>query len=310
MRLHIIGGGSIGMLLAAKLEAYGPLKLLVRTEEQASLIRSTGLVLTDQSAKESLHYIEAAVFEGEVLDDTTAPDWIFLTVKQKDIQDDLLRGLAGQLGERTQVLCFQNGIGHADKLRAFLPEERIWLAVTTEGARRQSLNKVVHTGRGLTQVGRAYPAQAFLPQETPLADERYPLFSEAGLKWRLRDDIWTAVWDKLLVNSVINPLTAIWRLPNGKLLEREDRRELMRELYQEGLQTAVAHGIPTSPDLWETLIQVCQDTSSNHSSMLQDVEKGNETEIAWINGSILEKAREKSLPLPLTEWLVRMVTAL
>lgn len=118
------------------------------------------------------------------------------------------------------------------------------------------------------------------------------------------------IWSKLVINAVINPLTAILRVKNGELLESAWTRELMLDLYREACLVAEAKDIQLPDDLWQTILTVCEATSRNHSSMLQDIEQSRTTEIDRINGSLLQMAEELNLDLPAHRTVYRLVKAL
>jgi len=101
-----------------------------------------------------------------------------------------------------------------------------------------------------------------------------------------------------LINSVINPLTAIHRIPNGQLLRSPFLLTRMERLFSEGRALARSLGIEVEDDAWHKLIEVCAATAENHSSMLQDVLSGRRTEIDWINGSMLAMAAGAGIAMP------------
>lgn len=311
MDIEVIGGGSLGLLLAARLAPLCRLQLSVRTEEQRRLLEDEGIGCFANGREPSFQQVDCSVF-GERAEsweaDTFLPDWMLLTVKQKDLTPEFADKLARGMGASTRLLCFQNGLGHAEVLAKVIPREKIWLAITTEGARRESPVAVHHTGFGHTMIGKAF--RNALPDDSAAADKLAALLAEAGWSHEIREDIYPAVWDKLVMNAVINPLTAVLRIPNGMLLEQAGRLGLMKDLYREAVLAAEASGVRIADDLWERIVKLCRATSANHSSMLQDVEKGRETEIAWISGAILEKARENSLKLPLTGAIYRIMKAI
>jgi 2-dehydropantoate 2-reductase len=50
----------------------------------------------------------------------------------------------------------------------------------------------------------------------------------------------TVLWRKLAANSVINPVTALRRIPNGKLLEQSDWKHLLQSITEEVAAVAAA----------------------------------------------------------------------
>ena len=132
----------------------------------------------------------------------------------------------------------------------------------------------------------------------------------AGFHAVLSKNMEVRIWSKLAINVVINPLTAILRVPNGELLRSAWTRSLMQDLYQEVLQLAVAKGIKLPAELWDTILEVCLATSTNHSSMLQDVEASRQTEVDYLNGSLVTMANELGLELPAHRMVYRMIKAI
>ncbi|UJF36299.1 ketopantoate reductase family protein [Paenibacillus hexagrammi] len=167
---------------------------------------------------------------------------------------------------------------------------------------------MLHTGRGLTRIGNARPenGQNLLVRQKVLVN----LFNQAGFQTILSKDILTQVWNKFIMNCVINPLTAVMKVRNGDLLDSEWSISLMRELYIEGAAVAKANGTPIDEQLWETLLQVCRSTSLNHSSMLQDIMNSKRTEIDSLNGSLLRIAEQWQISIPTHRTIHRLVKAL
>jgi len=112
----------------------------------------------------------------------------------------------------------------------------------------------------------------------------------------------------VITNAAINPLTAILDIPNGKLLERAETMELMKQVVAEGVDIAKEMGMDISPvTVLEMVTDVASRTKENLSSMLQDIRKGNRTEIDCINGSIVRLAKGYGREAPVNETLTRLV---
>jgi 2-dehydropantoate 2-reductase len=137
------------------------------------------------------------------------------------------------------------------------------------------------------------------------------LLSSVGLNTRSRKAIEGEVWAKGVVNAAINPLTALWRVPNGDLLATPERRGLLAALVAEAAAVTQARGIalPLADPLAHTE-KICRASATNHSSMLQDIERGRPTEIDSINGVIVAEGRRLGVPAPLNEAVWRLVRAL
>ncbi|HJX04889.1 MAG TPA: 2-dehydropantoate 2-reductase, partial [Thermoplasmata archaeon] len=136
-------------------------------------------------------------------------------------------------------------------------------------------------------------------------------FSEAGLDAGVRKDISRELWSKVVVSACINPLTAALRVPNGTLLVNPTICRLVSEVAKECVRVAAAEGQELSERQSIAYVRrVTKHTSRNHSSMLQDIERGRRTEISMINGAICRYAAKRGIPVPLNSTLVAIVESL
>jgi 2-dehydropantoate 2-reductase len=303
MRVDIIGGGSLGLLYAGKLASVGnKVRVWCRSKEQALVLQMEGLMII-KGGDETFDSIDMGPFsvEAGIMDDfieewIDAPsEWIFLMTKQKDVEEIASRLLSkideDSLGETKGILCFQNGTGHIELLKLMIPKWKIYSAITTDAARKDSHHQVFHAGHGLTMIGQHVHkgSEKVLNSDE---DENKLIWElqKAGFSCDLSKEIVNHIYRKLLINAVINPLTALWRISNGELLATPERVDVMRNLFLEGTAVYDACGIVWEQDLWEQILNVCVMTGGNTSSMLKDIQKGRSTEVQWINGSIVSMA--------------------
>jgi len=302
MRLLIIGAGAIGMLYAVRLAAGGQVvRILTRTAEQADALRREGIKWSG-SAAGGQEAVQASALSEELGD--FGPDAVLLTVKQVHIDDGLIRKLASLVPQTADIYCLQNGIGHLERLRAELPGHRILAAVTTDGALRLGQRQVRHTGAGELWLEEIPSA------ETEAAERQKKLLvamKKAGIGAFLSNQMENRMYRKLLLNSVINPLTALFGVMNGELPDDPARLAAMRALHEETAAVLQRAGLPLEGDEWERLLTLCRLTADNESSMLRDVKSGRPTEIDWINGGVVRLARQLGLEAPLNEAIVAQV---
>lgn len=187
----------------------------------------------------------------------------------------------------------QNGISH---LKPNLKAQRhICFGSTTEGAYLTETNHVHHAGMGRTSFGFLTPPS---PKPLKKIKKLSRLFSESGLKADITPNINRVIWEKLLVNIGINGLTAIHDCNNGSLLENEELKTRMTRAVEEAKQVAAANEIVFETDPLLLVLEVCKKTSSNISSMLQDVRSKRKTEIEAINGQIILLAEKAEIDCP------------
>jgi 2-dehydropantoate 2-reductase len=144
------------------------------------------------------------------------------------------------------------------------------------------------------------------PRIQPAVD----LFKQAGFEVGITDDLPSLQWGKLVVNSGMNTLTALLRVPNGRLADRPALRALYLDVIAETGAVAKAAGIALPyADPARMALEVATRTAGNHSSMLQDIENGRELEIEAITGAVLQTAERAGFDAPLNRMLYRLLKA-
>jgi 2-dehydropantoate 2-reductase len=138
-----------------------------------------------------------------------------------------------------------------------------------------------------------------------------PLLRNAGFQVDIVSDPVSLLWGKLVINAAINPLSALLQVANGVLLERPAARELLTEVVKEAAYVATQQGISLPyPDPVIAVEEVALNTSTNYSSMLQDVMSGRTTEIEAINGAIVRMGERIRVPTPFNWMLWYLVKSL
>ncbi len=207
------------------------------------------------------------------------------------------RQLAECLAEDGIAVSLQNGLGNRETLAAHLSPSRVKQAVTTLGATLLGPGQVRFGGEGVISLEAA-----------PALDVLAAHLTESGLRVERVEAIESLVWGKLVINTAINPLTALFKIPNGKLLESPPAREMMAALARETAVVAALQGVSLPfADPLAAVEAVAQRTATNHSSMLQDVLRGAPTEIDAICGAVARLGGEKA---PLNRAMWQLVKAL
>lgn len=300
------------MLLAARLAlSEQEVVLWTRSEEQAALIGEQGVTMESASDAGNRRVDLQAVPLAEARQG--AAGLVLVAVKQTAWSERLLRRLSQAAAADAAVVLFQNGIGHVERLQAALPGRLLLTAVTTEAALRTGPASVRHTGTGETWIGSEIVQPAAQTRLGIALNNVRKRLEKAGFSVFLSNEIKQRVLRKLLINSVINPLSAIWRVTNGELPNAPERLTAMQALFRESVRILRRHGgLQEEADaaLWEAVLEVCAATSANRSSMLQDVLAGRPTEIDAMNGHICRMAAEVGEPSPWNEIVATLVKAI
>ena len=130
-------------------------------------------------------------------------------------------------------------------------------------------------------------------------------FRNSGLDCNVSDDIKADMWKKLILNCVLNPLTAILRAEN-KAIADENLNPLKKLIADECLKVARKDGIGFNIGFVKKMNEGIKN-SRNLSSMLQDLMKGKKTEIDYLNGAVANLGRKYKTECPANEILARII---
>jgi 2-dehydropantoate 2-reductase len=299
MRLGIIGCGALGSLFAALLCAHTDLVMLGHWPAQMAGLRHSGLTLINPDGRRSTHHFQVTSDAGQV----TPVEAALVLVKSYQTAAAALE-IKQMLLPGGMAITLQNGLGNAETLSGVLGEDRVAQGITALGATMEEAGLVRFAGHGPTHLAR--------PDRAPeRIEELASLLRAAGLETHLAPDLNSLAWGKLVINSAINPLTALLRVPNGFLAEDEQARGLMIEAARETADVARALSI-TLPysDAAQRVLEVARATAANQSSMLQDVRRGSPTEIEAINGAVVRYGRQANIPTPINQEFLRLVRSL
>lgn len=296
---YLLGAGSLGCLFAAYLKRAGTsLTVIVREDLTAQTLHRDGITLTRDNTRST---IKVAACTPQHLS-KPVERLLICTKAQQTL--DAIASIKSKLSRDVVIVLMQNGMGVRERLRHELPSATILHGLSTEGAFRTARFHVTHAGDGETVIG------AIDPHQNPTAEKIVrSLHCERSIA--AVDDIEYRLWLKLAVNSVINPLTALHRCRNGELLEQENFEAELSQLCEELARVTFAENLNISAmQMRDEVYRVIRVTAQNKSSMLQDIEAGRSSEIDFINGFIVERARVRNLPCTAHARLLQAIRAL
>ena len=292
----IVGTGALATLFAARLSRAGnQIAMLGTWKAGLDALRKDGARLVDTDGSE--HQFEVQATDNPR--DCGGMKHALVLVKAWQTER-IAEQLKECLADDGLVLTLQNGLGNRELLAQSLGLRRVALGSTTTGATLLGPGWARAGGEGIISIERH---SALGPVEKAL--------QSANFNVQVVDDAESLLWGKLVVNAAINPLTALLRVPNGKLLESPSAREMMGALAGETTQVAQAEKIhlPFSDPI-AAAEEVARKTAANYSSMLQDVLRGAPTEIDAICGAVVKTAQKHNIDTPANWACWKLVKAL
>jgi 2-dehydropantoate 2-reductase len=294
-KVLLVGAGAMACLFAAGLARAGfSVLMLDRWRTGIAALNNDGVQIVDETGQVQVFPVRAISDPSEVRDAQLA----LVLVKSWQTRT-IAAWLKTCLASDGIAVSVQNGLGNYETLVEALGVERTAAAITTLGA---------------TQLG---PARVRVHSQGEIVFSQHPrlaplleILASANFQVRTTPDISGLLWGKLLINAAVNPLTALLDVPNGRLLELPDARELMNRLVTETESVAAALGIDlpfTAPI--RRVEEVLRLTAENSSSMRQDLARGAPTEIDAINGAVVRYGEESGVATPYNRSVWQLVRA-
>ena len=288
MKLAVMGAGAVGCYYGAMLALADHQVVLVGREPFVEAVSRNGLVL-EKAGERLVAQVEASSDPSAI----AGADMAMVCVKSGDTER-AGQDIASYLGPDCRVLSLQNGVSNAETLADILGRSVLAVAVYL-ASRMSGAGLVRHEGRGdLELSGQG-------------ADEIAGILNAAGVETRICEDVTRSLWAKLVVNCAINPLSAITRLPYGEMAAQDGVPQLMEDIALEALAVAHAEGISVPDSVLETIRTIPVSMAGQISSTAQDLMRGKRTEIDFLNGEIVRRARRLGIDVPINRTLTLLV---
>ncbi|WP_246840628.1 2-dehydropantoate 2-reductase [Lacimicrobium sp. SS2-24] len=278
MKIVILGQGAIGSLLAGVCQqAQWDYAVIPK----AGPCQSRKLTRLDgQSFEWTPPQLLASQLRGDEL--------LILPLKAFHMKEAAI-ALSPWLGQQPLVLL-NNGMGVIEDVRRQLPDSPLIAAISKKAVYRNN-NNIVETGKGITDLGWVSPA---LPGDISRdVEARLNLLLEPA-QWH--QELQPALWQKLAINAVINPLTALENVRNGALMGPQ-YREQIAQLNAETQALMQLKQIPGWEQIPARVDDVIQATAENYSSMHQDIRHKRRTEVDYINGYLVTQGQRAGLSM-------------
>ncbi len=278
MKVAIVGSGALGSLFSARLARSGVQTTLVcRDAETASRLKQTGIIVDGPDGSfTATPQVASALPAGQ--------DLVIVLVKSYHLKDV-------HIPAGTRTLTLQNGLGNVETLCSMAGSAHVLAGATHESAVLEDEGHVKHICSGRTVFG-SWTTCSF--------EEAADVLTKAGFMVEITESPGQLIWEYAAIAGGVHPLTALLGVPNGRLLDIPEVRQLMRDLVVEAVKVASTEGYRFAYSLVERAEEFCTETREVLSPMLQDVKAGGLTEIEALSGEILRRAQLAALPCPRT----------
>jgi 2-dehydropantoate 2-reductase len=293
LKVAVMGAGAVGCYFGGMLARAGHDVTLIARPQHVEAIRQAGLRMETKTFEEHVKLGasgDAAAVQGA--------DLVLFCVKSTDTEAAGAQ-IKPHLAPGALVLCLQNGVDNADRLRTVLPPHQVAAAVVYVATEMAGPGHVKHHGRGELVIepssGSETAAQAFIA---------------AGVPTEISGNVRGALWLKLIINCAYNAVSAIAQQPYGLNVQGEGIRDVMRDVVEECLAVAKAEGVEVPGDVHATVAKLVESMPTQMSSTAQDLARGKRTEIDHLNGLVVRRGEALGIATPANRVLWALVKLL
>ncbi len=293
MRVLVIGGGAIGGVTAAGLDAE--VVVLDANAEHVARMRDPGLVIGDA---------DPVALDAVTADPEGFFDFALIAIKAP-LHEVVIPGLAARGG--IGAFCtLGNGLIQ-DRIEAIVGEGNLLACLVEWGGTNVGPGRLARDSEGGYVVGELDGSLSQRAQR--LVEALQPIGAS-----RVTDNVRGMIWTKLLVNSTFTGLSAITGLRYGPASDVD--HDVVFALWAEGvavgqgLTLQTIHGIEPHDFTEAALAHMMEGSANVKPSMLQDLEAGRATEVDVVNGGVASRGRELGIPTPGNDKVVELVHAI
>ncbi|MGH8804923.1 MAG: ketopantoate reductase family protein [Polaromonas sp.] len=293
MKVAVMGAGAVGCYYGGMLARAGHQVVLIARPQHVEAIARDGLRMETKTFDE--HVRLAASSEPSAVQGANV---VLFCVKSTDTESAgaLIRP---HLPADALVLCLQNGVDNADRLRTVLPQHAVAAAVVYVATEMAGPGHVKHHGRGELVIEPANASEAVAQA-----------LIAAGVPTEISGNVRGALWAKLILNCAYNAVSAIAQLPYGKTVQGEGVKDVMRDVVAECLAVAKAEGVQVPGDVDAAIRKIAESMPGQFSSTAQDLARGKRSEIDYLNGLIVRRGEALGIATPANRVLWALVKLL
>ena len=285
-----MGSGGLGGYFGGLLARGGADVIFIARGAHLDAMRRDGLRIEGGPDPFHLEHVRATDDPGEI----GPVDLVMVCVKLWDTEA-ALQQLRPLVGDDTALISFQNGVLKNSYLRAAYDGSHLIGGVAYVASTVSAPGVITRTG----------PLQRLIFGEfdgrpSPRVKAFHSAAVAGGIDAEVSSDIRRAIWEKFVFLVGLSATTTTMRVPIGPIRENPQSRALLLDLMREVVAVGRAQGVPLPEDYAEQRLEFADGMSAEMtSSMHHDLERGNQLEVRWLSGGVVELGNEVGVDTPL-----------
>ena len=281
MRILIYGLGGVGGYIAGYLSKTKHEIVGVARGEHLKIIQEKGLHVSEDDAEFSARF--DAVTGSEL---SGYFDLVLFCVKSYDLVDAALT-CKPFLDEKSVVLSLSNGVEHGDELRSLLNVKVLDGCVYI-------LSHIEKAGE-IKKMGTVFNLIFAGEGSEVLAS----VLDEAGLRYKIAEDILSAIWKKYIFIATFGVLTSYYDISIKEVYEKH--YDEAKQFLQEVAAVAKAKNIELEEEIEKSLQTASKLPQTASTSMHKDIKAQKKDELQTLCGYLVREAQRYHVRVPSIE---------
>lgn len=269
----IAGLGGVGAVYASQIEKNDKVNVLVDSKRLEFYINNPTFI---NGEKFEFNYITP---------DTPSPmDLIIISVKYYNL-DEILESLNGFINSNTRIISLINGISSESIMKQRYPDAVVIPSYLI-------CNSIIRTGRSIVHDG---VNKIVMDEDLPVEE----FFDKCGINYEVSEDIKSAMWQKFMLNIIANQFSAVTHKTFGEMNKLPYIESLLHKILEEVILIAGMEGVNNPELLAANAIKTFRGMAPyGKTSMLQDIENNNLTEVDAFAGTVINLGKKYNIPTP------------
>ena len=282
-KITVIGFGAVGALYGNMLDSY---------------LSSSNVEIIAKGDRKDRYKKNGITINGEIKhynvvspEEATQSDFVIIATKNLQI-DEAIVDIKNAVGKNTIILSLLNGIESEEKLSAVYGENNVLYAFCV-GLNSENENSNIK----YTSIGKI----VFGEKDNSISENVKSvetLFKNAGVPYEIPSDIRKAQYNKFMLNTIFNTLSAITRGGYG-VFNSPELKEMSRNIALEIIEVAAKEGVVlTEEDFEKDLDLMLNLDEFRRTSMCQDMMASKKTENNYFSGTVVRLGKKHGIPTP------------
>ncbi|MDD2357473.1 MAG: 2-dehydropantoate 2-reductase [Thiovulaceae bacterium] len=278
MRILIYGLGGVGGYIVGYLSQTSNEIVGVARGEHLKMIQENGLLITEDNKEFTANF--TAIDESEL---SGYFDLVLFCVKSYDLKN-VAFSCKSFLSQQSIVLSLSNGVEHGDELRKLLDCKVLDGCIYI-------LSHIEKAGQ-ITKMGNVFNLLFAGEGSEVLAS----VLDEAGLRYKIADDIHNALWKKYIFISTFGVLTSYFDMSIKEVYE--NHYDEAKEFLEEVVAIAKAKNIDLEDEVEKSLAIASKLPQSASTSMHKDIKAQKKDELETLGGYLVREANRLQISAP------------